>query len=82
MALQSPVKAMRINSDRLMGRIMELATISPIEGGGSSRLALTDEDAAGRDLVVAWMKELALEVTIDVVGNVVGTWQVGKGAPS
>ncbi len=81
MALQSPVKAMRINGDRLMGRIMELATISPIEGGGSSRLALTDEDAAGRDLVVAWMKELALEVTIDVVGNVVGTWQVGKGAP-
>ncbi len=81
MALQSPVKAMRINGDRLMGRIMDLAKISPIEGGGSSRLALTDEDAAGRDLVVAWMKELALEVTIDVVGNVVGTWQVGKGAP-
>jgi N-carbamoyl-L-amino-acid hydrolase len=72
---------MRINGDRLMGRIMDLAKISPIDGGGSSRLALTDEDAAGRDLVVAWMKELALEVTIDVVGNVVGTWQVGKGAP-
>ena len=81
MALQSPLKAMRINGDRLMGRIMDLAKISPIDGGGSSRLALTDEDAAGRDLVVAWMKELALEVTIDVVGNVVGTWQVGKGAP-
>ena len=81
MALQSPAKAMRINGDRLMGRIMDLAKISPIDGGGSSRLALTDEDAAGRDLVVAWMKELALEVTIDVVGNVVGTWQVGKGAP-
>jgi N-carbamoyl-L-amino-acid hydrolase len=72
---------MRINGERLMGRIMDLAKISPIDGGGSSRLALTDEDAAGRDLVVAWMKELALEVTIDVVGNVVGTWQVGKGAP-
>ena len=81
MALQSPVTAMRINGDRLIGRIMDLAKISPIDGGGSSRLALTDEDAAGRDLVVAWMKELALEVTIDVVGNVVGTWQVGKGAP-
>ena len=81
MALQSPATAMRINGDRLIGRIMDLAKISPIDGGGSSRLALTDEDAAGRDLVVAWMKELALEVTIDVVGNVVGTWQVGKGAP-
>ncbi len=80
MALQSPNPAIRINGDRLMGRIMDLAKISPIDGGGSSRLALTDDDAAGRDLVVAWMKELNLEVSIDVVGNVVGTWQVGKGA--
>lgn len=80
MALQSPNPAIRINGDRLMGRILDLAKISPIEGGGSSRLALTDEDAAGRDLVVAWMKELDLEISIDVVGNVVGTWQVGTGA--
>ena len=65
---------MRVNGERLMQRLMDLATISPIPGGGSSRLALTDEDAAGRDLVVGWMKELGLEVTIDVVGNVVGTW--------
>ena len=80
MALQSPNPAIRINGDRLMGRIMDMGKISPIEGGGSSRLALTDEDAAGRDLVVAWMKELDLEISIDVVGNVVGTWQVGTGA--
>lgn len=80
MALQSPVPHLRINSDRLTARLMDLATISPIEGGGSSRLALTTEDGAGRDLVVEWMKELGLEVSVDVVGNVVGTWQVGTGA--
>ena len=64
-----------------MKRIGDLATISPIDGGGSCRLALTDEDAAGRDLVIAWMKELGLEVVVDVVGNVIGTWNVGHGAP-
>jgi N-carbamoyl-L-amino-acid hydrolase len=62
-----------------MQRLMDLATIGPIDGGGSARLALTDEDAEGRDLVVAWMKELNLNVIIDAIGNVVGTWQVGSG---
>ena len=60
---------------------MDLASVSPIDGGGCSRLALTDDDAAGRNVVVEWMKELGLDIAIDVVGNVVGTWNVGNGAP-
>ena len=60
---------------------MDLASIGAIDGGGCARLALTDEDAAGRDLVVAWMHNLGLIVTTDVIGNVIGTWQVGKGLP-
>ena len=71
----------RIDSDRLMRKIMDLASIGAIDGGGCARLALTDEDAAGRDLVVAWMHDLGLNVTTDVIGNVIGTWQVGKGLP-
>ncbi|MEI8287719.1 MAG: Zn-dependent hydrolase, partial [Actinomycetes bacterium] len=67
MASASPIPHLRINGDRLIRRLMDLATISPIPGGGSSRLALTDDDAAGRDLVVGWMKELDLDVIIDVV---------------
>ena len=39
---------------------------------GVNRLALTDSDAAGRRLVVSWMRELELEVTIDRIGNVYG----------
>ena len=80
-ASQSNTTELRINSGRLMDRLMQLATIGPIDGGGSARLALTDEDAAGRDLVIAWMRELHLDVTIDALGNVVGTWNVGSGAP-
>jgi len=64
-----------------MQRIMDLASIGAIDGGGCARLALTDEDAAGRDLVVGWMHELGMSVTTDVIGNVVGTWNVGKGSP-
>jgi len=60
---------------------MDLASIGAIDGGGCARLALTDEDAAGRDLVVGWMHQLGLKVTTDVIGNVIGTWDVGKGSP-
>lgn len=64
---------LKINSRRLHERINALAEVSPIEGGGNCRLALTDEDKDGRDLVVAWMRELDLEVTIDAIGNIIGT---------
>tara|TARA_B110000438_G_scaffold301349_1_gene356009 strand:- start:1714 stop:3027 length:1314 start_codon:yes stop_codon:yes gene_type:complete len=63
---------LRIDGGRLIRRIEELATVGPIEGGGSCRLALTDEDRAGRDLVVAWMNELGLSVSVDAIGNVIG----------
>lgn len=71
----------QINGDRLLQRLMDLASIGAIDGGGCARLALTDEDAAGRDLVVGWMHQLGLTVTTDVIGNVIGTWDVGKGSP-
>jgi N-carbamoyl-L-amino-acid hydrolase len=64
-----------------MDRLFTLAEIGAIDGGGCSRLALTDDDKAGRDLVVEWMKELGLTVSIDTVGNVIGVWEVGQGPP-
>ena len=70
---------LKINSRRLHERINALSEVSPIEGGGNCRLALTDEDKDGRELVVAWMRELDLEVTIDAIGNIIGTWNVGSG---
>jgi len=67
------VSVLEINGERLMRRLRELAEIGPIDGGGVSRLALTDADKAGRDLVVTWMRDLGLEVSIDAIGNVVAT---------
>lgn len=62
----------KINIDRLLQRISALAEVGAIEGGGVCRLALTNEDKLGRDLVVRWMEALNLDVSIDAIGNVVG----------
>lgn len=70
-----------IDPQRLMARLDALAEIGPIDGGGSCRLALTDADRDGRDLVVRWMHDLGLHVEVDGIGNVIGTWAVGSGAP-
>ncbi|MEY3588704.1 MAG: hypothetical protein RJA47_1300 [Actinomycetota bacterium] len=72
---------LRVNGERLMARLDALAEVGAIPGGGCARLALTDDDKTGRDLVVSWMRDLGLDVTVDVVGNVVGTWNVGTGSP-
>ncbi|MEM9267035.1 MAG: M20 family metallo-hydrolase [Cyanobacteria bacterium P01_F01_bin.13] len=67
----SRLTKLRINKGRLLQRLDQLAQIGLISGGGVCRLALTDEDKAGRDLVVSWMRELGLTITIDQIGNVV-----------
>ena len=64
--------ALRIDGERLVARLAELAAIGAIENGGCCRLALTDDDRRGRDLVVGWMRALGLEVSIDPIGNVFG----------
>lgn len=63
---------LRLDDRRLLGALDDLAAIGAIDGGGCARLALTDEDKAGRDLVVGWMKGLGLDVRIDAIGNVIG----------
>ncbi len=69
------MEGLRIDIDRLLGRLAQLAEIGAIAGtAGCARLALTDEDRRGRDLVVAWMRELDMTVTIDGIGNIIGTW--------
>ncbi len=64
---------LHIDLDRLLARLEALAEVGAIAGGGVSRLALTDADKAGRDLVVSWMEGLGLAVTIDRIGNILAT---------
>ena len=62
----------RVDGGRLMERIEILGRVGMKPDGSCCRLALSDEDKLGRDLVVSWMRELGLEVRIDKVGNILG----------
>ena len=70
-----PSRSTDLSADirRLQNRIEELGRIGAITGGGVSRLALTNEDRDGRDLVVRWMHDLGLSIQVDRIGNVIGT---------
>jgi|TARA_B100001094_G_scaffold127927_1_gene124038 N-carbamoyl-L-amino-acid hydrolase len=73
------VDTLYINIERLCGRLDELAQVGAIDGTmGCSRLALTDEDAEGRRLVITWMRDLGMDIAIDGIGNVIGTWYGSK----
>ena len=54
---------MRINRARLAASMDALGRIGETPRGGLTRLALTDEDRRGRDLLVGWMREAGLTVT-------------------
>lgn len=63
---------LRIDGSRLGRRIERLAEIGRREDGSCCRLALTDADREGRDLVLGWMRALGLEIRIDRIGNIIG----------
>ena len=46
----------QIDGDRLNATLQELATIGATPNGGVTRLTLSDEDKAARDLLAKWMR--------------------------
>jgi N-carbamoyl-L-amino-acid hydrolase len=70
------VNDLRIDIERLLARIEALGEVGAVHGAngerGCARLALTDADRDGRQLVMGWMRDLGLQVRVDAVGNVVG----------
>lgn len=70
------MESLRVDGARLWARLEALGEVGAVHGPngerGCARLAHTDADRDGRDLVVGWMHDLGLSVTIDAVGNVVG----------
>lgn len=70
-------RTVSVNGDRLWQSLMELAQIGAYDDAatgltGVNRQSLTDADEAGRRLVVKWMTEAGLEVTIDQMGTIFG----------
>ncbi|NYT82643.1 Zn-dependent hydrolase [Alcaligenaceae bacterium] len=68
----SDISQLTINGDRLWQSLMDLAKIGATAKGGNCRLALSPLDGQGRDLVVGWMKDAGLDITVDQIGNIFG----------
>lgn len=70
------------SSQRLLERIQRLGSVGATTDGGVCRIALTDADRAGRDLVRQWMREIGLEILVDQIGNLFGRYPAGNEAPA
>ncbi len=67
------MNVLRVNRERLWDSLMQMAEIGATENGGSCRLALSDEDKAGRDLFIDWCKDAGCSIEIDRMGNIFAT---------
>jgi len=72
---------LQINGQRLIDSLFALGECGALEGGGVCRLAATAEDKAGRGFVVARMKALGLDISIDAIGNVTGVYAGEEALP-
>ena len=72
----------RIDATRLHDSLDQMATIGATPGGGVTRLALTDEDQAARDLLRSWLEAAGLAVRVDDVGNMTGRRPGGEDGPA
>jgi N-carbamoyl-L-amino-acid hydrolase len=63
---------LRVNGQRLNGRLTELAQFGKTPEGGTHRVAYSDADLQARQYAMKLMREAKLEVSIDAAGNIVG----------
>ena len=61
--------AVQVTGARLWNRLMEMAKHGATPAGGVNRQALSQEDAAAREELVAWGKQLDLTASTDPAGN-------------
>ena len=77
MSVTDTTPELTIDADRLWSDLMELAAIGAYDDEatglvGVNRQSLTDEDRAGRELLLSWMEELDLGITVDEMGTIFG----------
>src|SRR5262245_22350608 len=64
-----------IDAARLIERIKELGATGRDEAGRLCRVAGTDADREGRDLLCDWLKQAGLRIEVDRIGNIYGIWE-------
>lgn len=68
-----------INGNRLLQHIQDLSQIGRNEAtGGINRFAFTQEERQAIELVTTYMEEAGMTVTVDAVGNLIGTFGEGN----
>lgn len=67
--------AAAIDGPRLIARLKELGATGREVDGRLSRVAATDADRQGRDLLCLWFGQAGLRIEIDRIGNVYGIWE-------
>lgn len=70
MNMKTNPSTLRIDGARLWNSLMELGQIGGTPKGGVCRLALTDLDKQGRDLVTSWARAEGMSVVVDQIGNI------------
>ncbi len=58
-----------VSQARQWNRLMDMARIGAIPGGGVNRACLTDLDRQARRLLVSWGKAIGLAPSVDAIGN-------------
>ncbi len=75
-----PPTELSLDAPQLLRQLRELGAIGQRPGDeGRTRIALSDDDRAGRDQLVRWMHDLELDVRIDQIGNVLGILHPDRG---
>ncbi|MEM8663401.1 MAG: M20 family metallo-hydrolase [Pseudomonadota bacterium] len=64
---------MKADPRTLQDRLDALVAINPVPPSGACRMALTEDDRAGRDLFAEWAEAAGLTVTVDAIGNMMAT---------
>jgi len=68
-----------INGGRLVQHLQDLSQIGYNEGtGGINRFSFTPEEKQAIELVTTYMEQAGMSVTVDAVGNLIGTYGEGK----
>ena len=61
-----------VDASRLNALLADFRRFGGTDGGGTTRLAYSDEDLAGRDYATEVMRRAGLEVSTDLAGNLIG----------
>lgn len=67
-----PAEDIRVNGERLLRSLEDLAAIGRTPDGGVDRVAFSDADRDGRERVAALMTDAGLDVAMDAAANVIG----------